>query len=312
MAKKFISTTIVALNKYLFDKESGLFNLHYNIKNKAVDSTKTTFANAHCAYCLHELGYKNQATTIPKAALNSKLFDRKKYLFRFSIKDGKILDSDKNGCSNLLMIKALATSGFKEEAFKLYNATFDTLFNKKYGLFVRSTKDKELLVAQTNLWGVTALEAIDMKKEAKELLDAIIENFYNKERGLLISRSSTKKGKYKFSFIFSDDNLLFCWVGKKYYLSLCKSITKKALESSLFDKKKNLFNRSLRIEDNFLNEDKSTYKNAICLLGLKTLRYPYAKKLEQAIVTNLYNKKVKLFMDCFSDSNALACYALNY
>lgn len=141
----------------------------------------------------------------------------------------------------------------------------------------------------------------------------IIKHFYNKRVGAFNSRSSTKNGKYSYKFIFSDDNLLFCYLFGKYYSHFSRKIAKNILDSNLYDKS-GLFNRSINLDDNSLNTDKSTYKNAICLIGLKSLGKEfsgYAKKLEKAILGNLYNKKEKLFMDCFADSNLLACYSLS-
>ena len=310
MAKKqFASRTINSLIKHLYDKKLNLFNLHYSINSKKIDKTKTAFVNAHCIYCLNELGYKKQARDMLLAMMKSKLFDQKKHLFRFLMKNGKILNPDKNGCSNLLMLKNFASLGFKDEASKLKKAIIENLFDKNKGLFRRSVKDKNLFVAQTNLWAAKALESLGMKIEAKRLIKNIIKRFYQADE--LISSSSTQKGKYKEKYIFSDDNFLFCWIANKYYPGLCKRIAAKLMKSGLLDKKTGLFNRSIRLNDNFLNTDKSAYKNAICLLGLKELKHSYAPKLEKAMVKHLYNKKANLFYDCFSDSNLLACYALS-
>ena len=310
--QKIINNIISSLTRKLFDKNFGFYNTHYDLKNKKINTTKTTFVNAHCAYCLYELGYKSRAKQILKAILNSKLFDRRQKLFRYSIKNGKILNPDKNCCSNLLMIYALSICGMKKQAYEVCEACIGTLFNKEIGLFARSTRDSKLFVAQTNLWGVLALESVGMEKEVKALVKSIIKNFYNSKEGLLISKSSTRKGKYRFTFIFSDDNLLFCWIGKKYYPDLCKKLAETLVKSPLFDKEKYLFNRSIRVEDNFLNTDKSTYKNAVCLLGLKAIHHPLAKKLENSMINYLYKEKIKMFVDCYSDSNLLACYALKY
>jgi hypothetical protein len=306
----FIKEVICSLNKHLFDTNSRLFNLSYNLETGKTDKTKTTFVEAHCIHCLYELGYKKQAKDILSVMMKSKLFNEKKNLFRFSIKNKKIVNPDINGCSNLLMTYVLAKMDYKKEAKKIMNNLFKILFNKKKGLFGRSLKDRQLFVAQTNLWGVVALKSIGMKKEAKNLLKNIIKNFYDIKRGCLVSKSSTKKRKYKEKYVFADDNFLFCYVAKQEYPKLCKKIAASTI-SLLFDKEKNLFNRSLRLNDKFLNTDKSVYKNAICLLGLKAIKHPLAKKLEKAIIKQLYNQKKKLFWGSFSDSNLLACLAIS-
>jgi tetratricopeptide (TPR) repeat protein len=306
----FIKEIICSLNKNLFDTESKLFNLSYNLETGKIDRTKTTFAEAHCIHCLYELGYKKQAKDILSVIMKSKLFNKKKNLFRFSIRNKKIVNPDINSCSNLLMIYVLAKMGYKKEAKKIMNNLFKILFNKRKGLFGRSLRDRQLFVAQTNLWGVVALKSIGMKKEAKNLLKNIIKNFYDIERSCLVSKNSTKKGKYREKYIFADDNFLFCYIAKQEYPELCKKIVTNTI-SLLFDKEKNLFNRSLRLNDKFLNTDKSVYKNAICLLGLKAIKHPLAKKLERAIINQLYNQKKKLFWGGFSDSNLLACLAIS-
>lgn len=307
---KLLKETISSLNKYLYNKKDRMFNLHYNLKTKKIDKLRTTFVEAHCAHCLYELGYKKQAKIMVESILNSQLFDQKSCLFRFSIKNNKIINPDKNGCSNLLMIRNLAELGFKKEAEEIMKKFSKAVFNKKKKLFGRSTRDKKLFVAQTNLWGVKAFEALDKQKEAKKLLNSIIETFYDKNSGL-ISSSSTQEGKYGYKFTFCDDNFLFCYVADKYYPKLCENIAKRMLKSILFDKETGLFNRSIRLNDNFLNVDKSVYKNAVCLLGLKAVKHPYAKKLEEVMISRLYNKKEKLFWDCFADSNLLACWAIS-
>lgn len=309
--KELIIKTLESLNNRLFDKKEGFYNLHYNIKTRKIDKLRTTFVEAHCAHCLFELGYKKQAKEIVESLIESKLYDKKKKLFRFSFKENKIVNADKNGCSNFLMMTILSKLGYKKQAKEILKSAKETFFNKREGLFGRSSRDKNLLVMQTNLWAVKALENLDMKKESRILLKNIINRFYDPSLEIFSSSSSTQKGKYSHRFIFCDDNFLFCYIASKYFPKMCKIVSKSLLKSRLLDKKTGLFNRSVRLNDNLLNTDKSVYKNAICLIGLKAVKNAYHKRLEKAIINKLYNKKEKLFWECFADSNLLACWALS-
>jgi len=304
ITKEDLRKHIDYLYSELFDVKSHLFN--YSI----TDTTKSAYINGHIAWVLSTLGEREKSKSLIQGMRESKLFDDKSGLLRYSATNDRPKNSDKNFGANLSFLRALYLNNDIELADKHLKLLYENFFNKEKGLFCRSERDNLLFVAQPNLWMVDLLVQSGKISDAKDLYAEIVKQFYDEKIGLVVSKSSTTAGKYKTDYIFPDDNALFIKVANYLDKEMAENVKNKLLRSPLYSSEECLFNKKMNIETGKVDRIKSLYKNAVCIFMLTELIPIEIGKVRESFVKNLFDIENKRFSETFADSLFLSLLAV--
>lgn len=277
------------LYNIFLDKDSGLF--YSSTKDNFIHS----YINGNIIWILYLIGEKEKARKLFFNSFNSKLYDNKSGLFRYSIKNGEIFNSDKNLGVNINYLYSAILLNEKDKGKELLSKITKTFYCKHKKIYFRSTVDNKLFLAHPNLWLVKVLYLIKKDKEAYRLYRSIISTFFNKKLNLLTSKSGLNRYKYKDVYLFPDDNALLANVSRSINLKFSKKIVTHLFISNLFNKKQGLFIRKINLTKKQMYDSNSIYKNSFCFYLLKDFNDCNIKVFKNNLFNNLFNiRNIKL------------------